>query len=76
MAQSVSPDSYNRNVLLFKYDDVVRRNGEVYTPHNMRMSELRRSEQFKRGVVFTKDMTESDVRNKLEELFPILRGKR
>lgn len=68
--------TYSKNVLLFKYEDLRRESSEVYTPILIRMSELRKSEQFKRAVEFNEGMSETDVKNKLEEVFPILRNKR
>ena len=67
---------HKRNVLFFKPEDVTRRNGEVFTPNNMGMSKLRKSEQFKKEVVFNGGMSESDVRIRLEEVFPVLINKR
>jgi len=67
---------FKKNVLLFKYEDLRRRNGEVYTPHLMGMANLRKSEQFKKGVVFADSMSESDVKRILEEVFPLLRNRR
>ena len=74
-----TPDSnslYKKNVLLFKCEDVTRRNGEVFTPNLMEMSKLRRSEQFKNDIVFALNMSGNDVRRKLEETFPVLVNKR
>lgn len=76
MEQPNSTDLYSKNVLLFKYEDVRRESNEVYTPINIEMNKLRKTEQFKRAVEFSKRMSETDVRNKLEGVFPILRNKR
>lgn len=76
MEQPNSTHLYSKNVLLFKYEDVWRESNEVYTPINTGMDKLRKSEQFKRAVEFSKRMSEADVRNKLEGVFPILRNKR
>ena len=67
---------FRKNVLLFKCEDLTRRNGEVYTPNLMRMANLRKSEQFKKDVVFNDRMSESDVKRTLEEVFPLLRNRR
>lgn len=70
------PGLYKKNVLLFTYGDVTRRNGEVLTPNLMGMSKLRRrSEQFK-NVMFNDNMSGNDVRRRLEETFPFLVNKR
>ena len=76
MEQDVSGIVYKRNVLLLTHEDVRRRNGEVYTPNLGDLSRLRRSKQFKNGVVFADKMCAEDVQKKLEEAFPVLKSKR
>ena len=66
-----------RNVLLLTPKDVTPgKNGELYTPNLSELSTLRRSEQFKTGVVFTVDMSAENVKRRLEEAFPFLIEKR
>ena len=76
MEQQVSTNLYKRNVLFLKPEDVTTRNGEVFTPNLMTLSKLRRSEQFKKDVVFSDNMSGNDVRCRLEEVFPELINKR
>ena len=78
MAQTVSRASglNKRNVLVFKYDDVTRRDNEVFTPNLMEMARLRKSEQFRKDICFYHNMSRDDIRKTLEEAIPILKNKR
>lgn len=76
MEQQVPTLVYTKNVLLFKDKDVTRSNGEVFIPNLMELSQLRKTDQFKRGIPFHKDMSHIDVGDTLERLFPALRKKR
>ena len=76
MEKEVSAGFYKRNVLLLTPEYVTRRNGKVYTPSLGELSRLRRSMQFKNGVVFADKMSAEDVKRRLEEAFPVLSSKR
>ena len=72
MEQEVS----GRNVLLLKPKDIIRRDGQVYAGTLSELSQLRKTEQFKTGVVFPGNMSGEDVQRRLEEAFPDFKNKR
>lgn len=74
--QQVPSSSYTTNVLLFKDEDVRRRNGEMYTPNLMGLSALRRTDQFRTEVCFRKDMSDIEISNELKKVFPDLTNRR
>ena len=76
MEQQASAGEVKKNVLLLKPGDVTKRGDHVLTPTLNTLSQLRKTEQFKRDVVFSRNMSAVDVRKKLEEAFPALENKR
>ncbi len=74
-----SQDQFVKNVLLLKNDDFQRIGGQVYMPTWSEISTIKASAQlgqFKRKVEFFASMPEDMVKEKLEETFPYLKGKR
>ncbi len=71
-------DNIQKNVLVLTHNDVTRRDGGVFTSTHMNLSKLRKpgSSQFKTKVKFTTGMTDDDIKNTLEGIFPMLKGKR
>lgn len=69
-------DRYARDVLLLRPEDITKHNGEVDTPNLALLPILRRSQQFKDGVVFARSMSAEDVKRKLDKVFPVLISKR
>lgn len=68
---------FKKNVNVLRYNDVIRRGDQVFTPASWKLSEFKKSESlFQRGVEFTIEMTVHDVKNKLEEKFPDLKNHR
>lgn len=76
MEQQTSAGDFKKNVLLLKPGDVTKRDDRVLTPTLNTLSQLRKTEQFKRDVVFSRNMSAVDVRKKLVEAFPALENKR
>ena len=68
---------FTKNVRMLKREDVViLQNGDVLTPNHMEMAKLKKAGQFKTNVEFFRNMTECDVKHKIEESFPMLVNKR
>jgi len=76
MEQAVCSSQYTRNVYVFKYDDVTRRNNDLFTPNLMEMARLRKTEQFRKDICFNVNMSGDDIRKTLEEAFLVLKNKR
>ena len=77
MAQQAPILVFTTNVLLLKDEDVKRNShDEVFTPNYMGLNKLRKTDQFRRDVIFHKNMSDIAVGNRLKEVFPILRNKR
>lgn len=76
MEQKASAGDVKKNVLLLKPGDVTKSGHHVLTPTLNTLSQLRKTEQFKRDVVFSRNMSPADVRKKLVEAFPALENKR
>lgn len=76
MEQQTSAGDFRKNVLLLKPGDVTNSGDHVFTPTLNILSKLRTTEQFERGLVFSRNMSAVDVRKKLVEAFPELENKR
>ena len=76
MEQQASAVDFKKNVLLLKPGDVTKRGDRVLTPTLNTLSQLRKTEQFMRDVVFSRNMSAIDVRKKLVEAFPALENIR
>ena len=72
----MSPGDFKKNVLLLKEADITKRGDHVLTPTLNILSKLRKTEQFKKDVVFSRNMSAVGVREKLVEAFPELENKR
>ena len=64
--------------MVLKSRDVCIRGDTVFMPTRMEMALLKKpeKEQFKRDVKILQEMSESDVREKLIEIFPYLEHQR
>lgn len=76
MEQQASAGDFKKNVLLLKPGDVTKRGDRVLTPTLNTLSQLRKTEQFMRDVVFSRNMSAIGVRQKLVEACPELENKR
>ena len=76
MEQQASAGEFKKNVLLLKPGDVTKRGDCVSTPTLITLSQLKKTEQFKRDVVFSRNMSAIGVKKKLVEAFPELENKR
>ena len=76
MEQQASAGDFKKNVLLLKPGDVTKGGDHVLTPTLNILSKLRKTEQFKKDVVFSRNMSAVDVTKKLVEAFPALENKR
>ena len=67
-----------RNIVVLKSTDVTRRNSKVFMPITIEMALLKKPEkgQFKTNVKISSKMTEMDIKQMLEEIFPILKNQR
>ena len=67
-----------KSVMVLKSRDVCIRGDTVFMPTLMEMALLKKpeKEQFKRDVKILQEMSESDVREKLIEIFPYLEHQR
>ena len=67
-----------KSVVVLRTRDVRVRNDFVFMPNTIEMAQLKKQSrgQFKRNVQISLQMTETDVKHTLMELFPILEGKR
>lgn len=62
----------SRTVILLKNDDYRRQNGKVYLPTTIEMAQIKKPNrgQYKKNVLFSKNMDEDMVKCQLQEAFP------
>lgn len=67
-----------KNVVVLKNNDVKEKDGIVIMPNTIDMAQLKKPQrgQFKTNVQISSQMTESDIKQILEEAFPFLKDKR
>lgn len=67
-----------KNVVVLKNDNVEEKDGIVFMPNTIDMAQLKKPQrgQFKTNVQISSKMTESDIKQLLEETFPFLKNKR
>ena len=70
-------DTYAKNLMLLKKEDLAQRDGKIIMPTTNQMARMRKTGQYKKHVQFSKSMSEDAVRKTIQETFPAfdLRGR-
>lgn len=63
-------DTYAKNVMLLKKEDLAQGNGKILMPTTIEMARMRKTGQYKKHVQFSKSMSEDAVRKIIQETFP------
>ena len=63
-------DTYAKNVMLLKNEELEQRDGKILMPTTIEMARMRKTGQYKKGVQFSKSMSEDAVRKTIQEKFP------
>ena len=63
-------DTYAKNVMLLKKEDLAQGNGKILMPTTIEMARMRKTGQYKKHVQFSKSMSEDAVRKTIQETFP------
>ena len=63
-------DTYSKNVMLLKKEDLAQGNGKILMPTTIEMARMRNTGQYKKHVQFSKSMSEDAVRKTIQETFP------
>ena len=56
--------------MLLKNEDLVQRDGKIPMPTTIEIARMRKTAQYKKGVQFSKSMSEDAVRKTIQEAFP------
>ena len=66
------PKGSRTTVVLLKNDDCPRKDGKVYIPTTIEMAQIKKPirGQYKKDVLFSRDMDEDAVKGQLEGAFP------
>ena len=56
--------------MLLKNEDLAQRGGKIPIPTTIEMARMRKTGQYKKGVQFSKSMSEDAVRKTIQETFP------